>query len=160
MLRRRRCGRLRRRLVIVAHVLQQVGPDFTSVRAMRAQAPGLFATLILQVAFQRAPPLVRAATLRTLVSHGRRRVTIDGRARDGKHEVYRKIQQKSQHYQQPTDIGLMDRRSVLGLAGPKTINGREIVVGHTEKFWKSSSSPCIDSSKNARDYYWFRPTVG
>lgn len=93
MLRRRRRGRLRRRLVIVAHVFQQVGPDFTSVRAMRAQTPGLFAALILQVALQRAPPLVRAATLRTLVAHGRCRVTVDGRARDGKHEVYRKIQQ-------------------------------------------------------------------
>lgn len=105
-LRRRRCGRLRRRLVIVAHVLQQVGPDFTSVRTMRAQAPRLFAALVLQVTLQRAPPLVRAATLRTLIAYSRRRVIIDGRARDGKHEVYRKIQQKSQHYQQqPTDIG-------------------------------------------------------
>lgn len=78
------------RLVIIAHVLQQVGPHLAPVRAVRAQAPGLFAAFVLQVALQRAPPLVRAAALRTLVAHGRG--SVDGRAGDGKHEVCGEIQ--------------------------------------------------------------------
>lgn len=75
----------RRGFVIVAHVFQQVGPHFAPVRTVRAQAPGLFAALVLQMALQRAPPLVRAAALRTLITDGGR--VVDGRAGDGEHEV-------------------------------------------------------------------------
>lgn len=56
---------------------------------MRAQAPGLFAALVLQMTLKRTPPLVRAAALRTLVAHGRR--VIDRRTGYGEHEFCRKM---------------------------------------------------------------------